>query len=139
MAEAQFWVGIHGIIANRGRILILRRAATMAYKPGCWDLPGGHLAPGESFDGCLLREVKEETGLEVAIERLLGLYKVEADRYLQALYACRLKLYQPIKLRPNEHAESRWVTLDEAAGLELIPYLNAIIRQGMLNYTSTPP
>jgi len=31
------------------------------------------------------------------------------------------------------------VTLDEAAGLELIPYLNAIIRQGMLNYTSTPP
>ena len=112
MAEAQFWVGIHGIIANRGRILILRRAATMAYKPGCWDLPGGHLAPGESFDGCLLREVKEETGLEVAIERLLGLYKVEADRYLQALYACRLKLYQPIKLRPNEHAESRWVTLD---------------------------
>lgn len=110
----------------------------MAYKPGCWDLPGGHLALGESFDGCLLREVKEETGLDVAIERLLGLYKVEADQYLQALYACRLKLYQPIRLRPNEHAESRWVTLQEAAGLELIPYLSEIIRRGMLNYTSAP-
>jgi 8-oxo-dGTP pyrophosphatase MutT (NUDIX family) len=136
MAEVQFWVGIHGIIANRGRILVLRRAPAMTYKPGCWDLPGGHLALGESFDGCLLREVKEETGLDVAIERLIGLHKVDADLYLQALYACRLMLYQPIRLRPNEHAESRWVTLAEAAELELIPYLEAVLKLGMLNYTS---
>ena len=108
----------------------------MAYKPGCWDLPGGHLALGESFDACLLREVKEETGLDVAIERLVGLHKVAADRYLQALYACRLTLYQPIKLRPSEHAESRWVTVAEAAELELIPYLEAVLKRSMLNYTS---
>jgi 8-oxo-dGTP diphosphatase len=136
--EVQFWVGIHGIIANRGRILVLRRAAAMTYKPGCWDLPGGHLAVGESFDGCLQREVKEETGLDVAIERLLGLHKVDEDRYLQALYACRLTLYQPIKLRPNEHAESRWVTLAEAAELDLIPYLEAVLKRGMLNYAAAP-
>jgi 8-oxo-dGTP diphosphatase len=138
MAEVQFWVGVHGVIANRGRILILKRASAMSYKPECWDLPGGHLALGESLNNCLLREVKEETGLDVAIERLVGLHKLEADPYLQALYACRLTIYQPIKLRPQEHTQSRWVTLAEAAQLDLIPYLGAVIKRGMLNYLPAP-
>ena len=42
MAEAQFFVGIHGVIANRGRILILRRSERMGYCPGTWNLPGEH-------------------------------------------------------------------------------------------------
>ncbi len=34
MAEAQFFVGVHGVIANRGRIILLKRAERMLYKPG---------------------------------------------------------------------------------------------------------
>src|SRR5271157_2914519 len=116
MAEAQFFVGVHGLIASRGRIIILKRAERMPYKPGSWDLPGGHLAIGENIEECLLREVKEETGLDVAIERLLGLHKSVSEPYLQALYACRLSVYRQVILRPEEHAEARWVTLDELAG-----------------------
>ena len=41
MAEVRFYVGVHGVIANRGRMLVLRRAPTMRYAPGAWDLPGG--------------------------------------------------------------------------------------------------
>jgi uncharacterized membrane protein len=39
-----------------------------------------------------------------------------------------------VQLRPNEHVEHRWVTLDELASLELIPYLAAILQRGMLSY-----
>jgi 8-oxo-dGTP diphosphatase len=134
MAEAQFFVGIHGVIANRGRILVLRRAPGMPYRPGSWDLPGGHLAIGESFEGCLLREIKEETSLEVAIERLLGLHRAVSEPYLQALYACRLSVYQKVQLSPQEHIESRWATLAELEAMELIPYLEGILRGGMLSY-----
>ena len=50
MAEDQFWVGVHGVIARGGKLLVLKRAPSMRYKPGTWDLPGGHLAIGESFE-----------------------------------------------------------------------------------------
>jgi 8-oxo-dGTP diphosphatase len=134
MAEQQFYVGIHGVIANRGRILVLRRAPGMPYRPGSWDLPGGHLALGESFEDCLIREVKEETGLDVSIQRMLGMHSMFSEPYLQALYACRLRVFQNLQLRPDEHVEHRWVTLVEMEGLELIPYLESIRKRGMLDY-----
>ena len=132
MAEAQFYVGVHGVIANRGRLLVLRRAEAMPYKPGSWDLPGGHLTLGESAEECLLRETKEETALDVAIDGLLGLHNMITEHYMQILFACRLTVYQHITLRPNEHVESRWVTPAELETMELIPYLDGILRRGML-------
>jgi 8-oxo-dGTP diphosphatase len=71
MAEQQFWIGVHGMIEDRGKILVLKRAPSMIYKPGAWDLPGGHLAANETFEDCLAREVAEDTGLTIAIDRLL--------------------------------------------------------------------
>jgi 8-oxo-dGTP diphosphatase len=134
MAEQQFYVGIHGVIANRGRMLVLRRAPAMNYSPGSWDLPGGHIALGESFEDCLRREVKEETGLDIAIEQLLGLHSMVSEPYLQALYSCRLAVFQKVVLRQDEHVEHRWVAPAELASLELIPYLAAILKRGMLSY-----
>lgn len=134
MAEQQFYVGVHGVIASRGRMLVLKRAPMMTYRPGSWDLPGGHLALGESFEDCLLREVKEETRLDVAIDNSLGLHSMLSEPYLQAIYACRLTVFQSVKLRPEEHIEHRWVAPAELANLELIPYLAAILKRGMLSY-----
>ncbi len=136
MAEQQFYVGIHAVIANRGRLLILKRAPTMPYCPGSWDLPGGHLEVGESFEECLRREVKEETALDIAIDRLLGLHSMVAEPYLQALYACRLTVFQKLQLRPNEHVDHRWVTPAELGTLELIPYLARIHEQAMLSFVT---
>jgi 8-oxo-dGTP diphosphatase len=74
--ETQFFVGVHGVIANRGRILALKSAPRMIYQPGAWDLPGGHLRVSEGFEPCLLREIREETGLDVSVYRLLGLHQM---------------------------------------------------------------
>ena len=136
MAEVPFFVGVHGVISSRGRIVLLKRAEQMSYKPGAWDLPGGHLALGEDFDACLRREVKEETALDVVITRLLGVHKVPVDPYLQVFYACQMVVYQKIRCSLMSHAESRWVTLEEMAELELIPYLTAALGRGLLTYVT---
>ncbi len=136
MAEKQFWFGVHGVITDGPCILVLRRAPTMAYAPWQWDLPGGHLALGESFEQCLRREVAEETGLEVEVERFIGLHKVPADPFIQAFFACRpADGCSTIRLRPNEHIESRLVTVEALRSMDgLIPYLRRILTLGMLDH-----
>jgi ADP-ribose pyrophosphatase YjhB (NUDIX family) len=52
-----------------GRILLTRRKDN-----NLWCLPGGHLTPGENVIEACIREVKEETGLTIEVERLLGIY-----------------------------------------------------------------
>lgn len=136
MAEDQFWVGVHGVIARAGKLLVLKRAATMTYKPGAWDLPGGHLRVGESFEQCLAREIEEETGLIIAPPRLLGIHN-SVGPYLQAIFECVIgRGAHEIRLRPHEHAESRWIALSELHQVELIPYLEGILRRGMLDFVN---
>jgi 8-oxo-dGTP diphosphatase len=137
MAELQFWIGVHGVIEDRGKILVLKRAPSMTYKPGAWDLPGGHLAANETFEECLAREVAEETGLTIEIDRMLGANKAPGP-YVQLLYACRASGAQRnVTVRSQEHSQWRWVAVNGIAELgELIPYLDRIIARGMLDWVT---
>ena len=57
------------VIDDEGRIaLVLRR------DNGLWALPGGGMEPGESIEDAAVREVKEETGLDVEVTGLVGVY-----------------------------------------------------------------
>jgi 8-oxo-dGTP diphosphatase len=137
MAESQFWIGVHGVIADRGKLLVLQRAPSMTYQPEAWDLPGGHLAADETFEQCLAREVAEETGLAIEIDRMLGANKAPGP-YVQLLYACRpAGTQRAATLRAHEHSQWRWVTLGELAAIgPLIPYLDQILRRAMLDWVA---
>lgn len=53
------------IVDSRARAFVHRRAYDRALFPGCWDIPGGHVEPGETPLQALAREVSEETGWRV--------------------------------------------------------------------------
>ena len=54
---------------DEGKILLIKREDVQ-----CWHLPGGGIEPGETIAETAVREVKEETGLEVRMTRLVGIY-----------------------------------------------------------------
>jgi len=68
--------GVVGALVVRpdGRVFAQRRSPNRRLFPGCWDLVGGHVEPGEAPRDALIREVAEETGWN--FERLLGLRRV---------------------------------------------------------------
>jgi len=135
MAEAQFWIGVHGVITCAGKVLVLKRAPSMTYKPAHWDLPGGHLALGETFEQCLTREVSEETSLSIIPGPLLGLNQAIDGPYVQLIFGCTAEIQSPITLQPWEHDDARWLSVNEIASMTgLIPYLERIVSRGMLDH-----
>jgi ADP-ribose pyrophosphatase YjhB (NUDIX family) len=62
-------------IRQGNQILLVRQAYGERY----WSLPGGKMEPGESIEEAAIREVAEETGLEVRITRVVGLYSKPAE------------------------------------------------------------
>jgi 8-oxo-dGTP diphosphatase len=78
-----------GVVAERrGRILLVKR--NHAPHKGEWSFPSGYLDAGELLEEAATREAKEETGLDVSIERLLGAYSTAGERVIFVAYAARV-------------------------------------------------
>lgn len=74
-----FRVRVAGVLVEEGNILLVRQLVNRGRD---WSLPGGRLEPGETLEQCLKREVREETGLEVRLNRLLYICdRMEPDRH----------------------------------------------------------
>ncbi|UTR07590.1 NUDIX domain-containing protein [Alkalihalobacillus sp. LMS6] len=64
------------VVNSKGRILLQKRGDRNQ-----WGFPGGALELGESVEACAKREVFEETGIEVSIDHLVGVYSKYFDVY----------------------------------------------------------
>src|SRR5277367_6922560 len=54
------------LIFRDGKLLITQRHAD-AHLGGLWEFPGGKLEAGETFEQCLVREIREELGVEISV------------------------------------------------------------------------
>ncbi len=73
------------IIGREGRVLLVRRANQPGY--GLWSVPGGYVDRGEVVEEAAVREVREETGLEVEIDRLVGVYSEAGKPVIVAAFS----------------------------------------------------
>ena len=75
------------IVERQGEILMVRRALEPGI--GLWSIPGGYVDRGEVVEQAAAREVREETGLRVEVERLVGLFSQQGHPVIVAAFAAR--------------------------------------------------
>lgn len=78
-------VAVICIVPRDGKVLMIRRSTDLGY--GLWGLPGGYVDRGEVLESAAAREVLEETGLEVEVGDLLGLFSESGNPVIVAAYA----------------------------------------------------
>lgn len=80
-----FRVGVYAVIFEGAKVLLaLRRDIVW------WNLPGGGMEPGETVEEAMRREVREETGLEVEVERVIGVYSKPQKQEVVLTFRCRI-------------------------------------------------
>jgi ADP-ribose pyrophosphatase YjhB (NUDIX family) len=116
-----------GIVHDEsGRLLVIRRGQPPS--AGSWSVPGGRCRTGEPPTVACVREVAEETGLQVSVVRLAGRVERAAPGggvYVIDDFVCSL---EGGDLRPGDDAtDARWVGRADLTELELVPELYATL------------
>lgn len=117
-------VGVGGVVVHEGRVVLVRRGKPPLY--GRWVVPGGTVELGERLEAALVREVREETGLEVtpvafltAFDRILGAAGHVGYHYVILDYLCQ---WRSGELQAGSDAlDARFAAPDELDALELPP------------------
>ena len=104
------------VLLEHGRTLVIRRAPLVRL-PGYWAPPSGRIEPGESQPEAVVREVREEIGLEV---RAVGkVWECETGDGEYELHWWRVeRVAGELRLDPREASDARWVDTPEFLGLE---------------------
>ena len=100
-----------GLIFREGRLLIAQRPQG-SHLEGMWEFPGGKRESGESFEDCLVRELREELGVVVKVGALLEsvLHDYPGKSVRIDFFSCELSQGEP---RSVEGQALRWVCAEE--------------------------
>lgn len=98
------------------KLFIAKRADTKSFLPGKFELPGGHVEYGEDLLSGLQREFMEEFGIKIKVgDPFFAFTYFRDDAHVVEIdYFAELEdPNQEIKLNPEDHSESRWITRAE--------------------------
>ena len=95
------------LIFHGGKLLITQRHAK-SHLGGLWEFPGGKREPGETFEQCLVREIREELGVEISVGELFE--EIHHDYPEKSVYLkffiCQLISGEP---QPLDCAAVKWI------------------------------
>lgn len=104
------------LLVRWGKLLLGRRAAHRRSFANCWDAIGGHLEPGETYDGALRRELREELGVCAEAFSVIGDFSVLDGKWLRLFLVTAWSGGEPY-IANDEHTELRWFTVEHASQL----------------------
>lgn len=108
------------ITNDSGEILILRRGHKSRYEPGAWELCGGAVEEGETFQQAIEREVNEELGCAIAVEKELihDTYADMGDGVAWEIVVFQAKkVSEPVIQETEKCEELKWVSNEVLLGM----------------------
>lgn len=126
-------LSVGAVMVHDGSLLLVRRGHGPA--AGEWSVPGGRVEWGEMLAEAVVREVREETGLECVCGEMLGWVEVMSDEHAAVQYhfvildfvATVLEHGEPVA--GDDAAEVRWVPLDEVLDLNIVDGLPEFLHE----------
>jgi len=129
VTERQFGLSVRALIRDeQGKLLLIRRSPNSKFFAGLWEVPGGKVEVGETFDQALIREVREETGLTVALEGLAGV----TEFFMESKNLSVVALYMKTRLLSEKRTQGtlQWLSPSQFPPAECrTPSLNGILRE----------
>lgn len=111
-------------LVHRSGLLLLQNRVKEDWKG--LALPGGHVEPGESIVESVIREMREETGLEIKKPRLCGIkqFPIDGGRYLVFLF--ETEEFEG-ELRSSEEGQMVWIQRDELPAYRTVEALDTLL------------
>lgn len=125
-------VAAGAILDNRGNILLTCRPFDKKYG-GLWEFPGGKVEQGETSAMALVRELKEELGIDACMDSLDFLTLVESSSVRIELFLC--KDWQGLPA-PLEGQKMKWYALQGIGNLPMPPYDEELRKIFFLRFAS---
>ena len=126
-------VAVHLLLVRDGKILMLRRYNT-GYQDGNYSVVAGHIDGEEELKTAMIREAKEEAGIEISPENLtvVGvLHLMEDDEYVSFFLHASNYSGEIVNREPDKCDDLTWFDLDDLPP-NTIPY----VRRAIQNYRS---
>lgn len=126
-------LSVAGVVMAGHQVLLVQRGRPPA--KGIWSIPGGAVETGESLHDALVREIMEETGIDIqvgplveVVERILPDAEGKIEYHYVILdYLCFAQQAEP--RAGSDAAQARWVPFDELSQAGLTPDTEAVVRR----------
>ena len=117
-------VGVGAAIFNgEGKLFITLRGKEAKNERRMWEIPGGSVEFGETFEQAIVREMREEVGVEIEVGELLGICNhiipEEHQHWVSPTYICKIISGTPTILEPQKCDQIGWFSIEEAIQLPL--------------------
>jgi 8-oxo-dGTP diphosphatase len=131
-------VAVGAVILDGDRVLLVKRRQEPL--KGEWSLPGGAVESGEALEAALVREVREETGLDVVVGPVVDVFdSIRRDaggraeyHYIIIDYACRVRPgASNIAASGSDAADVDWVAIADLERYRVTPTAIVVIRKAL--------
>lgn len=125
--DERIGVGIGVMVFKEGKVLLAKRKSELGQGEYCW--PGGKMEYLESFEECARREVREETGMEIAnirFLRLLNLKHFAPKHFVDLELVADWAGGEPQLLEPDKFEPWQWYSLDELPEPLFYPQISSL-------------